>query len=95
MFKINEYFNGNVKSISLKDAESTASIGVMAVGNYEFGTSTKEIMKVISGSMIVKLPDSNDWQTFGPGQTFQISANMRFFLKIQQVSTYFCQYITE
>jgi len=30
MFKTNEYFDGNVKSIALESAEGRATIGVMA-----------------------------------------------------------------
>ncbi|MBU1138379.1 MAG: pyrimidine/purine nucleoside phosphorylase, partial [Proteobacteria bacterium] len=32
MFKTNEYFDGNVKSISFTCAEGPATVGVMAVG---------------------------------------------------------------
>ena len=42
MFKTNEYFNGNVKSIAFITKEGPATIGVMAIGEYEFGTSTVE-----------------------------------------------------
>ena len=40
MLKNNEYFDGKVKSIGF-DSESTgaASVGVMAVGEYTFGTA--------------------------------------------------------
>ena len=36
MFKTNEYFDGKVKSIALESSEGTATIGVMAKGEYEF-----------------------------------------------------------
>jgi uncharacterized protein YaiE (UPF0345 family) len=42
MFKTNEYFEGNVKSLSFQGADGPATIGVMAKGEYEFGTSTIE-----------------------------------------------------
>lgn len=40
MFKTNEYFDGNVKSIAFTAANGHATMGVMAPGEYEFGTST-------------------------------------------------------
>jgi len=40
------------------------TIGVMAIGEYEFGTSTKEYMTIISGSMNVLLPNQTDWKTY-------------------------------
>ena len=56
MFKVNEYFDGTVKSIAFGTAEGPATIGVMAPGEYEFGTSQREIMHVVSGALTVKLP---------------------------------------
>lgn len=44
MFKTNDYFDGKVKSIAFETAEGPATIGVMAAGEYEFGTSTIEYM---------------------------------------------------
>ena len=44
MFKVNEYFDGKVKSLAFKTADGPATIGVMAPGEYEYGTSTVEIM---------------------------------------------------
>lgn len=35
MFKVNEYFDGTVKSIAFGTAEGPATIGVMAPGEYE------------------------------------------------------------
>lgn len=46
MFKTNEYFGGKVMSIAFESGDKAATIGVMAKGEYEFGTSTKEEMGV-------------------------------------------------
>ena len=66
MFKVNEYFDGTVKSIAFGTAEGPATIGVMAPGEYEFGTAQREIMHVVSGALTVKLPESSDWETSLP-----------------------------
>jgi uncharacterized protein YaiE (UPF0345 family) len=66
MLKVNEYFEGNVKSISLKTSEGPATVGVMAKGSYEFGTSQKEIMIVTTGVLKVKLPGQAEWKTCKP-----------------------------
>ena len=68
MFKVNEYFDGTVKSIAFQQADGEATIGVMAPGKYNFGTADREIMHVVSGSLKVLLPGSNDWETFNAGQ---------------------------
>ena len=92
MFKINEYFEGKVKSIAFNTEEGPATIGVMAEGEYEFGTSTKEYMTVTSGCLTVKLPGSNEWKDFGKGETFIVPANEKFQLKVKAETSYLCRY---
>jgi uncharacterized protein YaiE (UPF0345 family) len=53
MIKVNEYFDGNVKSMGLENEDGKATVGVMAAGEFEFGTSPVEYMTVVSGSMTV------------------------------------------
>ncbi|OQX70652.1 MAG: hypothetical protein B6D62_03985 [Candidatus Cloacimonas sp. 4484_275] len=92
MFKVNEYFEGKVKSIAFETAEAPATIGVMAKGEYEFGTSTIEIMKVITGKLTVKLPDENEWKEFGEGETFTVQADKKFLVKVSETTSYLCLY---
>jgi len=92
MFKVNEYFDGNVKSIAFKDGNGRATVGVMAAGEYEFGTSTVEIMTVTSGKLTVKLPGSDEWKSYAPYETFTVEANEKFQLKVEQSSSYICLY---
>ncbi|MCD6182084.1 MAG: pyrimidine/purine nucleoside phosphorylase [Candidatus Cloacimonetes bacterium] len=92
MFTINEYFDGKVKSIAFENAEGRATLGVMAAGEYEFGTSTVEYMTVISGSMIVKLPGKIEWETFVSGQTFIVEKDRKFQLQIPETAAYKCIY---
>jgi uncharacterized protein YaiE (UPF0345 family) len=92
MFKVNEYFDGTVKSIAFQAAEGAATIGVMAVGEYAFGTAQREIMHVVSGALAVKLPDSTDWETFESGSQFTVPANSKFQLKVATETAYLCEY---
>lgn len=92
MFKVNEYFEGNVKSIAFQANEGAATIGVMAKGEYEFDTSKIEYVTVITGKLIVKLPDSNEWEEFGPNQTFIVQADLKFQLKVPVDTSYLCLY---
>jgi purine/pyrimidine-nucleoside phosphorylase len=95
VFKVNEYFEGNVKSLSFKEEECDASIGVMAKGDYEFGTSTKEIMTVISGELVIQLPGSDEWKKFGKSESFTVEANKKFKVKTEVESAYHCLYVNE
>ncbi|MBN1251042.1 MAG: pyrimidine/purine nucleoside phosphorylase [Bacteroidales bacterium] len=92
MIKVNEYFDGNVKSLSFENTVGVQSAGIMLPGEYEFGTSTYELMKVISGKLIVKLPESNKWETFKTGETFEIEKNNKFQLKVEEPTAYLCLY---
>ncbi|WAJ71311.1 pyrimidine/purine nucleoside phosphorylase [Catenovulum adriaticum] len=92
MFDVNEYFDGKVKSIALQGESLPATVGVMGAGDYEFGTSQKEVMSVISGALTVLLPQANEWQTFKSGQSFEIEANVSFKVKVEQDTAYFCTY---
>ena len=92
MFKVNEYFDGTVKSIAFAQAEGSATIGVMAAGEYEFGTAQREIMHVVSGKLNVKLPGNDAWQTFTTGSQFDVPANSKFQLNVPVDTAYLCEY---
>ena len=92
MFKVNEYFDGKVKSLAFETGEGPATIGVMAAGDYEFGTSTVEIMQVISGSMSVRLPGAEEWETFTAGASFRVEADRTFQLRLSAEAAYLCLY---
>ena len=92
MFKTNEYFDGNVKSIAFNPADGAATVGVMAPGDYEFGTSTVEYMTVVSGSMTVQLPGETEWREYRPFETFIVQKDKKFRLKIAADTAYLCLY---
>ena len=92
MFKTNQYFDGQVTSIAFQAAEGPATIGVMAPGEYEFGTTTLEIMNVISGSLLVKLPSTGNWVSYPAGSSFTVEAFEKFQLKVTLDTAYLCLY---
>jgi uncharacterized protein YaiE (UPF0345 family) len=92
MFKVNEYFDGNVKSIALENKDGQATVGVMAPGEYEFGTSTVEYMTVISGMLTVLLPGESEWKDYKEGETFIVEKDATFKLKVREQTAYRCIY---
>lgn len=92
MFKVNQYFEGKVASIAFKGETLPATVGVMAPGDYEFGTNERETMRVISGALSVLLPGQSEWQTFAAGEAFQVPANVSFGVKVEQDTAYLCLY---
>ena len=92
MFKTNEYFGGKVKSIAFTTGQGPATVGVMAVGEYEFGTSTVEVMTVTSGKLSAMLPGAAKWNDYSAGQSFTIAANQKFKVKTDEETSYLCLY---
>ena len=92
MLKVNEYFDGNVKSIAFENREGKLTSGVMAAGEYEFGTTEHERVKIVSGEFQVKLPGSEVYESYKVGDEFQVAANQKFQLVIEQPSAYLCYY---
>ncbi len=95
MFKSNTYFDDKVVSIAFQGDDAPATVGVMAPGEYEFGTTQKEIMQVISGAMTIRLPGEDAWRSVGPGERFEVAANRKFGVRIEKDTAYLCLYFDE
>jgi uncharacterized protein YaiE (UPF0345 family) len=92
MLKVNEYFDGNVKSIGFANEEGNATVGVMEPGEYEFNTTSIEYMTIISGALSVLLPGADTWRIYGKGETFSVPAHARFGLEVAEQTAYVCFY---
>lgn len=92
MPSINQYFDNKVTSIAFQTSTKPATVGVMEIGEYEFGTSEFETMTVVSGALTVKLPGSDDFETYEAGQSFTIEANQKFQVKVEVETAYLCTY---
>ena len=92
MIKHNQYFSGNVQSLALTGHAKPTTIGVMAVGEYEFGTEAAELMQVVAGELQVRLPGTDAWQSFATGTEFHVLADSKFQLKVVIDTAYLCIY---
>lgn len=92
MFDVNEYFEGKVKSIAFQTETLPATVGVMAAGEYEFGTNQKETMTVVSGALTIQFPNTDEWKTFNQGESFNVDANVTFGVKVAVQTAYLCTY---
>lgn len=92
MFKSNTYFEGKVVSIAFNGNEGEATVGVMAPGEYEFGTSKQEHMKIVSGAMKVKLPGEDVFKSYGKDDIFIVDANKKFNVVVEVDTAYLCLY---
>ncbi len=92
MINVNEYFGGQVKSLGYTNAEGKSTVGVIAPGIYEFGTSMHEIMTILEGELKVLLPGANNWETFSSNSKFDVPANASFKVEAAAPTAYLCQY---
>ena len=94
-FETNEYFEGNVQSIAFQSETLPATVGVMEVGEYTFGTAEKELMEITAGDLDILLPGETQWQTIKGGESFYVPANASFDVKAKTLIDYCCTYIAE
>ncbi|MGF1701712.1 pyrimidine/purine nucleoside phosphorylase [Photobacterium makurazakiensis] len=93
MLKVNEYFDSQVKSIGFETSGERTSVGVMAPGEYTFGTAAPERMTVVKGELTVKLPGHIDWETYGAGDDFEVPGDSSFEVKVKETTAYLCDYL--
>jgi len=94
MLQSNEYFSGNVKSIGFNSSSTgRASVGVMAAGEYTFGTAEPEEMTVVSGELVVLLPGETEWKRFVAGDVFNVPGQSEFHLQVAEPTSYLCRYL--
>ncbi|USD43049.1 DUF1255 family protein [Vibrio sp. SCSIO 43135] len=93
MIKENTYFEGNVKSLGFQQQDGDSSVGVMAPGEYTFGTAAPERMTVVKGALTIKRVGDSDWTTFNSGESFEVIGDSSFDLKVAVSTAYLCEYL--
>lgn len=92
MLKVNEYFDGNIKSIAFNTNTLPATVGVMVPGDYVFNTDAKEKITVISGALSIKLTGDNEFSTYKAGESFNVGADSSFDVNVENETAYLCLY---
>ncbi|EMJ96383.1 pyrimidine/purine nucleoside phosphorylase [Leptospira alstonii] len=92
--KANVYYDGKVTSRSILFADgSKKTLGILMPGQYDFGTDEKEIMEILDGDLLVKLPGQEIWKEIKGGQSFEVPAKSRFQMDVKKISDYCCSYV--
>ncbi len=86
------YFDDGVQSIGYERDGARASVGVMDVGEYHFGTEAPERMTVVHGELVVLLP-GGEWRTFTAGSSFEVPGSSGFDLQVAVPTAYLCEYL--
>ncbi|WP_428354205.1 pyrimidine/purine nucleoside phosphorylase [Methyloprofundus sp.] len=92
--KANIYFAGQVSSRTIQFADGTEkTLGFMLPGEYTFATGAKETMEIMAGELEVLLPGTEQWQSISAGESFEVSGDSKFQVKINTPTDYCCSYI--
>jgi uncharacterized protein YaiE (UPF0345 family) len=82
--KANVYFDGRCVSHGITLADGTKkSVGVILPATLTFNTGAPEVMETVAGVCSVLLPGQSEWQTFGPGQSFDVPGNASFQIRVE------------
>ena len=91
MITVNEYFEGQLKSLGAEWNGRPFTTGVIFPGTYELSTTKEEHLTITVGSLAVKLPGI-DWQAVDCGHTTIVPAGVQFELRTEAVCSYLCWY---
>ncbi len=93
MLKVNEYFDGNVKSIGFEQKGEKATVGVMEAGDYQFNTAAPERMTVVKGVLRIQLADEDEWHSYHQGESFDVAGHSSFKLEVKTATAYLCEFL--
>ena len=93
MLKHNTYFEGKVQSVGFERNGWRATVGVIDVGEFHFGTDAAERMTVVSGELWAKLPGETAFRAFPAGTTFEVPGKSGFDVKATAASAYLCEFL--
>ena len=91
MLTHNSYFDGQVQSVGYERNGRRMTVGVIAAGEYHFGTEAPERMTVVSGELEVK--DDTVWRAYPAGTSFEVAAKSGFDVRARQPSAYLCEFL--
>jgi uncharacterized protein YaiE (UPF0345 family) len=93
MLKHNTYFEGKVQSVGFERNGRRATVGVIDVGEFHFGTEAPERMTVVSGELWVKSPGAAAFGSYPAGTVFEIPGKSGFDVKAEAPVAYVCEYL--
>jgi uncharacterized protein YaiE (UPF0345 family) len=92
MLKHNTYFDGKVQSVGFERNGRKATVGVIAPGEFHFGTDAAERMTVTSGELQAKLV-GGAWVVYPAGTAFEVPAKSGFDVKATAPTAYLCEFL--
>jgi purine/pyrimidine-nucleoside phosphorylase len=91
MLKHNTYFEGNVQSLGFERLGRRMTVGVIAPGEFHFGTDAPERITVVSGEVEAKVYDG--WRAYPAGTTFEVAGKDGFDVRARHPAAYICEFL--
>ncbi len=92
MIKLKKYHGDLVQSLGFEQDRIQASIGVVGIGEFDFGTMHAETIKVTSGEISVWHEKANEWIKLAENQSYKVPAHCNYKLKADKMSSFICFY---
>jgi len=87
------YFDGQVQSIGFTRNGRRATAGVIAAGEFHFGTEAPERMTIVSGQLAVKPDGQTAWALYPAGTAFEIAGRSGFDVRATEPCAYLCEFL--
>lgn len=92
--RANVYFDGKCISHTVLFPDGTRkTLGVILPGTLNFGTDAPELMEVQAGQCRIRLDGSDQWTTYGAGESFSVPGESRFDIDVIETLDYVCSYL--
>jgi uncharacterized protein YaiE (UPF0345 family) len=93
MLKHNTYFDGKVQSVGFERNGRRATVGVIAPGQYHFGTEAPERMTVTSGELRANI-GGKGWNVYPAGTAFEVPGKSGFDVEaVDGAAAYLCEFL--
>lgn len=93
MIKANSYFDGHVQSLGFERNGRRQTVGVIAPGEFHFGTDAPERMTVVSGELRVRQAGEDTWTVYPVGTSFEVAGKSGFVVKASAPAAYVCEFL--
>ena len=95
LLKHNSYFDGRVQSVGFERLGRKMTAGVIAPGEYHFGTEAPERMTVVSGELEVRAADGprDLWRAYPAGTVFEVAGKSGFDVRAKEPAAYLCEFL--
>lgn len=91
MITVNQYFDGNIKSLGFQLDDDRYTVGVFLPGEYAITTEEEEHVTLTVGEFEIRLPGMG-WKKLEDGETVVIPKKTGFEVRVMKSASYICLY---